>query len=425
MPTTITFDAVPNGGFQEHVEGGFRFSTGTNAPDAFHGGVSDLGTGGHIFMLYTTDVAIVQRLDESAFGVQSVDLDGFRWVPGEFDEQGDPVPGSTVVTINFIGYTQSGIVAWSYETDGDAGFQTVPLPSDFSGGLYAFQWSAQGGSGLVLFDNLVTQQNQAPTAFDFSGSGLANAPYHSDQLVATDPDGQTLSFVPVGTLPAGVTLDPDGTFYVEPLPSDEELPVGDSRTVTFEYRAFDGEAYSEIQTVSFTLHGVTALGEEILGNNKPNTLTGSGGGDTISGHQNNDILSGLGGNDVLYGGNDADVLDGGRGADRLYGDNGKDTLIGGAGNDTLTGGHGPDWFVFSQSSDDDVITDFDPKQDTLFFDAAVFAANSTFQGVMDNHVQQVGADVVITYVGVDHQSHTITLLNVSMASLKANDFLFG
>jgi hypothetical protein len=42
-----------------------------------------------------------------------------------------------------------------------------------------------------------------------------------------------------------------------------------------------------------------------------------------------------------------------------------------------------------------------------------------------SHAHQVGANLVISYMGEDDHIHTITLLDVSRTALKAGDFLFA
>jgi len=68
-------------------------------------------------------------------------------------------------------------------------------------------------------------------------------------------------------------------------------------------------------------------------------------------------------------------LTGDNGNDRLKGNGGNDTLIGGFGKDTLSGGAGKDAFkYFSISEGGDVITDFNPKSDTLQFAKSILPA---------------------------------------------------
>lgn len=104
------------------------------------------------------------------------------------------------------------------------------------------------------------------------------------------------------------------------------------------------------------------------------TVLGGGGDDFIYGGKDNDSLDGGAGNDTLrgdlgddtvLGGNGNDQLFGGRGNDRLFGGNGNDTLSGDRGNDTLTGGAGADTFVISGVDGIDIVTDFNPGEDTL------------------------------------------------------------
>lgn len=114
------------------------------------------------------------------------------------------------------------------------------------------------------------------------------------------------------------------------------------------------------------------------------TIFGGSGADRLDGDSSNDRLYGEGGADRLYGGSGNDYLSGGSSRDRLYGQTGNDTLKGGSGNDTLnggsgsdrmTGGSGDDVFVFSNglgSSNIDRITDFNPADDIIHLDDAVF-----------------------------------------------------
>ena len=77
-----------------------------------------------------------------------------------------------------------------------------------------------------------------------------------------------------------------------------------------------------------------------------------------------------------------EVTSGSAGADRIVGDAGEDKLSGGSGNDTLTGGAGRDVFVFDTKLGNyktdrqvnfDKITDFNVKDDSIYFDNAIFS----------------------------------------------------
>ena len=119
-----------------------------------------------------------------------------------------------------------------------------------------------------------------------------------------------------------------------------------------------------------------AEGNDLLvGGIKNDTLEGGAGDDRILGKMGHDYLKGgegddslfgMRGKDTLEGGAGDDVLSGGRGIDRLDGGAGDDTLVGGGANDFLTGGEGSDTFVQNFAvSGNDVITDFNPSEDTI------------------------------------------------------------
>jgi Ca2+-binding RTX toxin-like protein len=164
----------------------------------------------------------------------------------------------------------------------------------------------------------------------------------------------------------------------------------------------------------------TAFADQISGDAGNNVLIGGGGADTLDGRSGDDILIGGAGNDILTGGMGADRLDGGDGADVLNGGLGQDTLIGGAGDDILTGGADGNVFVFGAGSGADIITDFvagsGANHDLIRFDRAVY---SDYASVLAA-AAQVGSDVVIS----DGNGNTITLQNVDLAALTADNFEF-
>ena len=82
-------------------------------------------------------------------------------------------------------------------------------------------------------------------------------------------------------------------------------------------------------------------------------------------------------------------------------------------NNSLTGGNGNDTFVFGPGFGKNVVTDFS-HGDHLEFDG-VF---QNFQAVQAAS-HQVGADTVISL----DADHSVTLVDVSVGSLHASDFL--
>jgi Ca2+-binding RTX toxin-like protein len=126
------------------------------------------------------------------------------------------------------------------------------------------------------------------------------------------------------------------------------------------------------------------------------------------------------GNDIFYGDYNANTLSGQAGNDSLSGASGNDTLLGGTGNDTLTGGSNSDRFIFDVGFGFDTITDFKAganTDDVIQFSSSIF---SNFAAVKVASVQS-GGNVVITA----SPDHTLTLRNVSLSSLHADDFAFA
>ena len=224
------------------------------------------------------------------------------------------------------------------------------------------------------------------------------------------------------------------------------------------------------------------FGDKLTGDSSANTINGGDGNDTIHGGGGLDVLKGGDGNDTLYsdnsiasfwGGADTDTADfsgrtvpqndyypyphpggvyvsllrhivdydgpvhhewgpegviyavenvnGTNYADTLIGDYNDNVLTGNGGNDTLAGGYGNDTFNFARSNGvvnfgNDTIADFAAGQDHLQIDHTIFGNFAAVQ----QHMQQVGGDVVITY----DANNSIVLNDVLMANLHASDFLF-
>lgn len=122
--------------------------------------------------------------------------------------------------------------------------------------------------------------------------------------------------------------------------------------------------------------------------------------------------------DYLNAGQSDDYVTGGRGNDDIRGEDGNDTLLGGAGddriwgdshNDTMTGGKGRDQFTFFIGDGQDVITDFDAKQDG--FEADWDSVQSIYK---------LGTDTVIDF----GNGSTITLLDVKPGEIHEGLFAF-
>ena len=184
---------------------------------------------------------------------------------------------------------------------------------------------------------------------------------------------------------------------------DQANYAGSSSAVAVDLRngnVFGGDAEGDTVTGIESLVG-SAYFDTLLGNAEANILRGENGFD---------YLRGFAGNDRLFGGN---------GNDQLIGDTGSDLLDGGAGNDRLEGGANSDVFVFANGFGRDTIVDFDAVDVGEKIDLSAVVAITSFSDLSANHLAQVGANAVITDGG-----NTITLNNVLIGDLDANDFIF-
>jgi Ca2+-binding RTX toxin-like protein len=179
---------------------------------------------------------------------------------------------------------------------------------------------------------------------------------------------------------------------------------------------FDYVNYSDSAagvTVKFGKNGAETIGKG-----------GEAQGDRISQCEN---VRGSLQDDVLIGNNLSNVLscnpgndraNGGGGNDTIGGSDGDDIINGGRGNDSLTGGADNDTFVFGLRFGKDFIIDFTAgagTEDVIKFDKDLF---KTFDQVIAASSQD-GANVVIV-----KGSDTITLVNVNLVDLHADDFSF-
>ena len=178
--------------------------------------------------------------------------------------------------------------------------------------------------------------------------------------------------------------------------------------------------------------------DKVLGGNRDDQLFGESGNDKLFAGNGNDYVEGDIGTDIIRGGDQDDVLYGGDGGDKMFGGTGRDTLYGdggddilfgrggfdilsgGAGDDTMSGGFNSDTFIFADNFGNDTITDFSATVDAERLDFSAVTEFTSFSDLLDNHMTQVGSDVIID----DGAGNTITLTGVSLSDLDSADFIF-
>jgi VCBS repeat-containing protein len=156
-----------------------------------------------------------------------------------------PVPAG--VTLNANGtFTFAPGGSYDYLADGESA-------------VVSFQYKANDGvaeSNVATVSITVTGANDAPVVSDRVVLTFENLTLNGFPLGGSDPENQALTYQAVGALPPGVTLNGDGTFSFDPAGNFDDLGEGDSKIVTFQYKANDGTADSNVATVFITVNGV-------------------------------------------------------------------------------------------------------------------------------------------------------------------------
>lgn len=166
-----------------------------------------------------------------------------------------------------------------------------------------------------------------------------------------------------------------------------------------------------------------SFGDDVISGERGNdTIQGGNENDALFGNGENDLLDGSSGDDTLYGGQNEDILYGGTGNDLLLGEVGKDDLKGDAGNDTLTGGLGEDTLTggagvdqFTVAKDDaiDIITDFVPGTDKLFFPTLTRDLISVIDRGGNTLVQEFSTDTTL-----------VVLTGITASTISVGDLVF-
>jgi VCBS repeat-containing protein len=182
-------------------------------------------------------------------------------------EDGGPITGAVsatdtnddALTYALVGAAPAGVV---FNPDGT--FSVTPLAADQALDVgetrtVTFQYVANDGSANsapATVTVTITGVNDAPVAADVAASGTEDGGAVTGAVSATDLDGEPLTYTLVDETPAGVVFNADGTFSVTPLAADQALDDGETRVVTFQYRASDGSTGSAPATVTVTITGV-------------------------------------------------------------------------------------------------------------------------------------------------------------------------
>ena len=189
--------------------------------------------------------------------VSNTNASGTEDAPINGSVSGNDVDGNPL-TYSLLGVAPAGVV---FNADGT--FSVTPIAADQAldtgeSRVVTFQYIANDGavnSAPATITVTINGVNDAPTVANTNLSGTEDAPI-SGSVAGNDVDVEVLTYSLVGAAPAGVVFNADGTFTVTPIAADQALNVGDSRTVTFQYRANDGDVNSTPATVTVVINGV-------------------------------------------------------------------------------------------------------------------------------------------------------------------------
>ena len=309
-------------------------------------------------------------------------------------------------------------------------------------GVFGSYSNATGNHGFIYKDGVYT------TVDDHTAS--------SSEVVAMSDLGQLILMIrngfvesiEIGTLQVGTPVNPtvvadhDHANLYQPLPEDAAHGVLANDTDPIPKDVLSVTAVNGLAKVGTPVQGLygalTLAADGSYAYTATGVLPGDGVGfDTFSytatekagGQATTDltivVVSGglhyLGGtpNATINGGVYINLLDGSQGHDVLIAGSYATVEIGGPG-DTLTGSNMADKFVFHGDFGHNEITNFNPKNDTIWLDHTEF---TSYQQVLD-HATQVGTGHNAMTIINDGKGDVIQLDHVQLSALHASDFYF-
>lgn len=250
----------------------------------------------------------------------------------------------------------------------------------------------QNGTATTSDDVIITLANAAPANINLSATTIKED-VNNNKVVGTlsgsDADSDTITYELLNNAGGRFKLDESGT---KVLVAREDLLDYESATShTIQVKAKDPYGGQIVKDFTITIQNVyettgivrsgTSASEQVVGEYGNDKLYGLDGNDEVFGHRGNDTVYGGNGNDYVIGGDGTSAPSG---SDFLYGGNGKDTLV---------GGDGQDVFVFdaakpNKSTNLDYIMDFNPRDDVIHLDRALF--NKISKGTLSKGAFVVG-----------------------------------
>ncbi|QZA81615.1 retention module-containing protein [Deefgea piscis] len=263
---TLTFTQASNpanGKVVVNADGSYTYTPNLDyiGSDSFTVTVSD-GKGGTA--LATVNINLTPASDPAIIGgvKQGEVTEDVAVVGNEIKTQGqltitDPDAGEAVFqTQNTTGkYGQFAVNAaglWTYTVDNSQGF--VQGLDDKETLTESFTVLSKDGTPVTI-TVVVNGTNDAPVATAATLSVKEDDAVVNGQLIATDVDVEKLTFAAKNPLPAGLTLNPDGSYTFDPTnPAYNSLKAGEELKITVPYTVTDGTVTVD-STLSLTITG--------------------------------------------------------------------------------------------------------------------------------------------------------------------------
>jgi VCBS repeat-containing protein len=236
---TLTFSGTPS--FEEASVLAIKVVAtdvnGLSAEQVFSLDVIDVN---RLLELTGTPSLLMSGTEDTLYTLSASDL-----LQGYTDADGD--------SLNIINLqADSGVLA-----DNQNGTYTFTPDANFNGTINLAYQVSDGRGGVIEATNsfVVEAVNDIPVVSNAFGEMSEDDVNVTGGVASHDVDGDALSYHLLGDAPEGVSFN-NGAFTVTPLASDQALGQGQTRVVTFQYVANDGQADSLPATVQITINGV-------------------------------------------------------------------------------------------------------------------------------------------------------------------------
>ncbi|WP_172205241.1 retention module-containing protein, partial [Niveibacterium sp. COAC-50] len=196
-----------------------------------------------------------------------------------------PVSGTTVVVGNYGTLTIHADGSYTYVQDASNAAVIALKPTDAP--LHdVFNYTLSDGSATsnATLDIAISGANTAPVAMPAHENVTEGGALFNGNVVATDAEGDALSYSLISPAPAGLTFNTDGSYSFNPAnPAYDHLAAGQTQDVVVTYQVADGKGGFDTDTLTITIVGTndgatiggTATGTVVEAGGVANAIAGT------------------------------------------------------------------------------------------------------------------------------------------------------